>query len=338
MGQLGADVDELRRLASTLHTNAGRLRTAQESLTAAVHGAVWTGPDADHFRGRWVKDAATLTSSADRLVECARELDRQVTQQVNASNSDGFVTLHGPFGTGISIELAAGAVVTAGAIPTDIDSGASRDDRRVQDDQLTRTPPGGRDQRERERGGDFNNDWAGRSILDRYLSGGDDWTINDDPNWNDYMKSNPSLTGQLSPRAGSVAVQLYDQLTRGGSSTAVFDDTFHMDIENGEGIVGYQYLHGTNVDVGDFRMNGAATIVRTADGGYDVKINADYTWNDVIDPNGQYRTDQIKSTLAEIITLGRADPYDIHITWPGETVIHLDAGGNIVSSTGYPSK
>ena len=74
------------------------------------------------------------------------------------------------------------------------------------------------------------------------------------------------------------------------------------------------------------------------DGGYDVRVAADYTWNDVIDPNGQYVTDRAKSAFAEIATLGRADPYDLHITWPGQTVIHLDATGNVVSATGYPSR
>lgn len=56
-----------------------------------------------------------------------------------------------------------------------------------------------------------------------------------------------------------------------------------------------------------------------------------YTWNDVIDPNPQYATDNWKSTVAEIITLGQAEAYEIHISWTERTVVHLDSNGNPTS-------
>ena len=73
MAQLGADVEALRLLASKIHANAGRLRASRSSLTATVRAVSWTGPDADRFRGDWVRHSATLRSSADRLVQIARE-------------------------------------------------------------------------------------------------------------------------------------------------------------------------------------------------------------------------------------------------------------------------
>ncbi len=42
-------------------------------------------------------------------------------------------------------------------------------------------------------------------------------------------------------------------------------------------------------------------------------MDSGYTWNDRVDPNPQYSTDRWKSTLAEVATLGQADPYDIHV-------------------------
>ena len=57
---------------------------------------------------------------------------------------------------------------------------------------------------------------------------------------------------------------------------------------------------------------------------------------DRIDPNPIYETDRRKSTIAEIITLGRADPYRISITWSEETTVSLDASGNVTSASGYP--
>ena len=40
--------------------------------------------------------------------------------------------------------------------------------------------------------------------------------------------------------------------------------------------------------------------------------------------------------LAEILTLGQADPYDIHITWHAPSTLVLDENGNVISSSGYP--
>ena len=70
-----------------------------------------------------------------------------------------------------------------------------------------------------------------------------------------------------------------------------------MEIENGEGIIGYQYLHGTNANVGDFERDCTASIARTAEGSATVTLEMQYRWNDVIDPNPQYSTDRWKGQL-----------------------------------------
>jgi hypothetical protein len=217
----------------------------------------------------------------------------------------------------------------------DVDDGQTRNDRSVRDERSDRVDRRNveSDRRwRREEGGDggnghFNNDWAGRSILDRYLTGGGDWTIEDDPRWTDYMQNNPTLTGDLRTRAEDTAQDLFT----GSDADVDIDESFPMQIENGEGIVGYQYLHGTNANVGDFERDGNASIVRHEDGSATVTMDMQYRWNDVIDPNPQYSTDRWKSTIAEIITLGQADPYDIHIGWSETTVVELDSSGNVTS-------
>jgi len=40
-----------------------------------------------------------------------------------------------------------------------------------------------------------------------------------------------------------------------------------------------------------------------------------------IDMNGQYTSDRFKNAFAETITLGRAEGYDLSITWNEEFVI-----------------
>jgi len=196
-----------------------------------------------------------------------------------------------------------------------------RVDQRIEVDERWGRKPGG------SGGGHLDYDWAGGSILERYLTGGDNWHIKNDPRWTQYMQSNDYLTGDLKERAMNTAVQLY----KSGKISLPVNETYGAEIENGEGIVGYQYLHGTNENAGGFQRQGIANMVSDGKGGYYVNMKMTYTWNDIIDPNPQYQTDQWKSRIAETVTLGKADPYDIHITWDENTTVHLDASGNVIS-------
>ena len=91
----------------------------------------------------------------------------------------------------------------------------------------------------------------------------------------------------------------------------------HMDMETGEGIVGYQYLHGTTAPEGDYQIVG--TITRLSETSYGCQLT--YTWNDEIDPNSTYDTDTSKNRIANIFSLGRCDSYKIHISWSDYSVI-----------------
>ncbi|MGH3751695.1 MAG: hypothetical protein ACRDRP_03195 [Pseudonocardiaceae bacterium] len=196
------------------------------------------------------------------------------------------------------------------------------------------------DRRDRKPGGDgsghFDTDWAGRAILERYLRGGDDWTVTDDPDWSRYMRDNSTLREQLQPHVAEQAQRALDNYRVTGAEKTEFDQRFHAKIQNGEGIVGYQYLHGTDRDTGDFQFKGSTTVDPRGDGTYDVSVDSGYTWNDRIDPNPKYSTDRWKSTLAEVLTLGQADPYDIHLTWHAPTKLVMDGNGRVISASGYP--
>ena len=91
-----------------------------------------------------------------------------------------------------------------------------------------------------------------------------------------------------------------------------------MEIENGEDIIGYQYLHGTNMDAGGYQIQG--TITKNESG--DLVLDLKYTWNDIIDPNLMYSTDKWKSEFAKKF----ADPqdYEVHISWNDKTTIYAD--------------
>ncbi|MFP4415137.1 MAG: hypothetical protein ACLFVV_27345 [Coleofasciculus sp.] len=199
-----------------------------------------------------------------------------------------------------------------------------RTEREVESDRRRRRPEGGTGG-----GGHLESDWAGRSILYRYLTGGGDWHINSDPNWSSYMKANESLQQTLQSKVLELAKTM-------GTGSGNISETFHVSIENGESIVGYQYLHGTNANVGDFQITGNSSSIFDAGGTKTITLDLAYTWNDVIDPNPQYTTDNIKSLFAERITLGRAETYTIHITWSSQSIVEIDASGNVISSEGWP--
>jgi len=139
------------------------------------------------------------------------------------------------------------------------------------------------------------------------------------------MQENSTLSEDIRTRNLDSA----EELIASGDPSTTINQNYHANMENGEGMVGYQYLHGTNATVGDFQRSGTATQEINADGSGTITFDMEYGWNDVIDPNPQYSTDRWKSTIAEIVTLGLADPYDIHINWNETTIVEFDSSGNI---------
>ena len=91
---------------------------------------------------------------------------------------------------------------------------------------------------------------------------------------------------------------------------------------------GYQYLHGSNRNVGDFQLRGV--MFRSETGAVKFIYNAQ--WNDIIDPNYTYESDRRKNEIAKIISFGRAKDYIIRIKWndsmtltpDGRDVSHLE--------------
>ena len=146
----------------------------------------------------------------------------------------------------------------------------------------------------------LKSDWAGRKILWHYLfGGGDDFIIEYDNSWTNYMNSNEILTANIEDIIRGEASSL------GTGQTKTISITTSMEIQNGEDIVGYQYLHGTNADVGGFQIEG--TVTCNKNGSLDYVVTC--TWNDMIDPNFSYDSDKAKAAFAQLI----ANPKDYYI-------------------------
>jgi hypothetical protein len=114
MARLGADVEQLDRLARTFETEATRLERSASTLRSLVSGVTWMGPDANQFRGQFNQSMSPqLAAIARALHDEARQLVQQATQQRRAS-SDGS-GLGGGVGVGGGGGLGAGAGVGGGA-------------------------------------------------------------------------------------------------------------------------------------------------------------------------------------------------------------------------------
>lgn len=142
--------------------------------------------------------------------------------------------------------------------------------------------------------------------------------------WAPYLMNNDPLSWQVQDMVGDLA----KEAAQTGANQ--FDLREHAEIENGYSS-GYGQLHGTEVTVGDFHVEGTRTVESTSDGGYVVTINGTYTWNDVIDPNSAYIYDTILSLGGSTGT-----PYGLHIGWDAATRVTLDRDLNVTGIDGYP--
>jgi hypothetical protein len=148
-------------------------------------------------------------------------------------------------------------------------------------------------------------DSFGFELLTHYLYGGGKELLLDNKKWANYMKANLMLETQIKLELNKYAIQHRD------FSSHDFIIRFHAEIDTGENIDGYQYLHGTNRDVGDFELRGS--MIRNDDG--TITFNYTAQWNDKIDPNYTYATDREKEKIAKIISFGKAKGYIVRIKW-----------------------
>lgn len=88
MGQLGADVEQLDRLAATMGREGARIRGAMGSTTALVTFTWWQGGDADRARTWWSSTGRSqLERGADGLEQLRDALRRQADEQRKASGT-----------------------------------------------------------------------------------------------------------------------------------------------------------------------------------------------------------------------------------------------------------
>ncbi|GMO38070.1 MAG: hypothetical protein Ta2B_17770 [Termitinemataceae bacterium] len=175
------------------------------------------------------------------------------------------------------------------------------------------TDPTGRETKYRPSGKDFKSDYFGRVILKHYLYGGGKPLSFNDKKWGDYMRNAPADLDHNAPalkeQIGSQIANQSQQLGADVGASMGFDITFQGFTENGEGIIGYNYLHGTESEAGHLQVSG--TMLRNQDGS--ISVNYTAQWNDKLDPNYSYDSDSAKERFAK--TIANPTDFTIKITW-----------------------
>ena len=151
----------------------------------------------------------------------------------------------------------------------------------------------------------LQSDAEGRALLWHYLVGGGTYF---NENWKDYMEQSESI------RAAS-AIAIYREASklkgRNIDEEISINVTSHADAGGGEAITGYNYLGGSNKEVGDFHISGNAKVLS----GCRIKFDLLYEFNDITDPNPKYYTDILKNAIAKTITFGNATSFKTRIWW-----------------------
>lgn len=88
MAVWGLDVQQVRQLSKQLSQQADSIQHTLTSLTSALNGTQWTGPDAEHFRNEWSSShTASLKAVINALQEASQKASQNASSQEQASSN-----------------------------------------------------------------------------------------------------------------------------------------------------------------------------------------------------------------------------------------------------------
>lgn len=102
MGEVwGADIAQLRALATTMREKAQTLEAARAQVDALIDDLAWYGPNAEEFRARWSGEhRAGMSAAIDTLTQAGDALDRNADSQEQTSEDAGITgTAGAPYGS-----------------------------------------------------------------------------------------------------------------------------------------------------------------------------------------------------------------------------------------------
>ena len=169
-----------------------------------------------------------------------------------------------------------------------------------------------------------------REIFDLWFCGKvkDEVTF-DNPKWANYMRQEANLARHIDEEllayARSIVAVMKVDPTCTGRLSRPFKLTFHAEVGSKDGGygTGYEALHGTNRDAGDFQVTGSlrvTTSMMPARGTYTATFdNLVFVFNDIVDVNKKYEKDvtyaQVAVDLANALNAGPPRDYILRIKW-----------------------
>ncbi len=157
----------------------------------------------------------------------------------------------------------------------------------------------------------YFSDDQGVQLFNHWIGGTGTSIVTSGGTWGEYMASNGLLPDQI-------LGWLTDDFNNRSASGSL-NLTKHAVIENGYS-TGYEMLHGSNADVGDFTMKGTATVLDWSDWDHKaVRYDFTNTWNDKIDPNPTYFLDSVASAFLHLI-YSPVD-YTVSFSWDQSIII-----------------
>lgn len=88
MAVWGLDIQQVRQLSSQMRQQADNIQQTLTTLTGALNGTQWVGPDATQFRNEWSSThTAALRNVINALQDASQKAARNADAQEQASNA-----------------------------------------------------------------------------------------------------------------------------------------------------------------------------------------------------------------------------------------------------------
>ena len=81
MAVWGLDVQQVRQLSAQLRNSAESIQQTLTTLTGALNGTQWTGPDAEQFRNEW---SSTHTASLRNVINALQDASQKAARNAEA--------------------------------------------------------------------------------------------------------------------------------------------------------------------------------------------------------------------------------------------------------------
>jgi hypothetical protein len=177
-------------------------------------------------------------------------------------------------------------------------------------------------------------------IFDRWFNGKTTGEVTfNTPKWAAYMRADKRLPRQIEDQLRVHADCLRDRVER--SPNHLVDRlqlSFHAEVgsESGGYRTGYNVLHGSNRDVGDFGITGRFTAVRSGAPGSAYTVTYDdleFVFNDIVDVNKRWAADAVfgrtAANLARCLGTGPPKDYTLRIKWKAVAPMTIMVGAQV---------